>query len=76
MKLAELKKEIELIRTHKMKTLPYYSGNIALDCSPTAGTWDNDIFTADDGSKWTIDPSDDSPHPRMDATGMHYLIPA
>jgi len=60
-----------------MKTtdkLPYYSGNIALDCDPTPGTWDGDTFTAADGTKWTRDPSDDGPHPAIDGTDTHYLL--
>jgi hypothetical protein len=57
-------------------TLPYYSGNLALGCDPTPGDWNGDIFTAADGSKWTVDPSDSYPHPATDGTDTHYLIPA
>ena len=53
----------------------YYSGNFALGCDPTPGNWDGDIFTAADGSKWTVDPSDSYPHPATDGTVTHYLIP-
>ena len=55
--------------------LPYYSGNFALNCPPTEGTWDGDTFTAADGSKWTFDPSDEDQHPSIDGTGYSYLIP-
>lgn len=57
-------------------TLPYYSGNVSLGCDPTPGNWDGDIFTAADGSKWTVDPSANNPHPATDGTDVHYLIPA
>ena len=53
--------------------LPYYSGHIALDCPPTEGSWDGDVFTAADGSKWTFDPSDEFQHPSSDGTGYSYL---
>ena len=56
-------------------TLPYYSGHVALGCDPTPGKWDGDTFTAPDGSRWTVDPEDDT-HPRSDDTGTHQLIPA
>jgi hypothetical protein len=62
------------ITTH----LPYYSGYFALDCPPTEGSWDGDVFTsAADGSKWTFDPSDayQHQHPAVDGTGYSYLIP-
>ena len=58
--------------------LPYYSGYFALDCPPTEGSWDGDVFTsAADGSKWTFDPSDayQHQHPAVDGTGYSYLIP-
>jgi hypothetical protein len=56
------------------KILPFYSGNYALDCPPTLGNWVGEIFTAADGSKWTVDPSDSCPHPCEDGTGTHYLL--
>ena len=59
-----------------MTILPYYSGNLALDCPPTPGNWAGNIFTAADGSKWTVDPADDGQHPAVDGTDVHYLIPA
>ena len=57
------------------KVLAFYSGNYALDCPPTPGDWDGDIFTAEDGSKWIADPDDSDPHPSTDGTGWHYLLP-
>ena len=59
-----------------MKTLRYYSGHTALDQAPTPGNWDGDVFTAADGGKWIVDPSDAAQHPRTDGSGMHYLVPA
>ena len=56
--------------------MPYYSGNKALGCDPTPGDWDGNVFTDANGGKWTVDPSDDSPHPATDGTDVHYLIPA
>jgi hypothetical protein len=59
-----------------MTTFPYFSGNRALGCDPTPGIWDGDKFTALDGGEWTVEPSDASPHPAVDGTDTHYLIPA
>jgi hypothetical protein len=56
-------------------TLQYYSGNRALDCNPTEGHWVGDIFTAADGSVWTVDPDDNDPHPAVDGSDVHYLLP-
>ena len=64
------------MKTNTTTTMfPYYSGNFALGLDPTAGSWNKDIFTAADGSQWTVDPQDDS-HPAVDGTDVHYLIPA
>jgi len=63
------------ITTQKTVTLAYYSGNYALDCPATTGEWSGDTFTAADGTKWTVDHADDSPHPSIDGTDTHYLLP-
>ena len=55
-------------------TLAYYSGNRALECDPTPGTWTGNTFVAVDGSEWMPDPNDANPHPLEDGTGMHYLL--
>jgi len=67
---------MKIIRSTTPHTNQYYSGNAALGCDPTPGLWAGNIFTAADGSKWMVDPSDDSPHPATDGTDVHYLIPA
>lgn len=56
-------------------TLQYYSGNAAIGCDPTPGSWDGETFTAADGSCWKVDPSDAWPHPATDGTDTHYLLP-
>lgn len=54
--------------------LPYYSGNIALDCPPSpAGEWVDDVFYTPDGGQWTFDPTEGDP--RVDGTDVHYLLP-
>ena len=56
--------------------LKYYSGYAALDCPPSpAGTWNGTTFTAADGSAWVRD-SDDDTDPRVDGSGVHFLLPA
>lgn len=59
-----------------MKTLQYYSGDSITNTPATTGIWDGNIFTASNGTKWTVDPSESSPHPSNDGTGTHYLLPA
>lgn len=55
------------------KSFAYYAGNITLGCDPTPGSWDGEIFTSPDGSRWQSANDDD---PSIDGSGVHYLIPA
>lgn len=55
-------------------TFDYYSGCRVTGQDPTPGTWKDHIFTSTDGSMWTtVDLTEDDP--RIDGTGVHYLIP-
>jgi len=54
-------------------TLSYYSGCIVTDSDPTPGEWNELVFTAEDGTKWTWDGEEEDP--RKEGTGTHYLIP-
>ena len=62
--------------TNTNTTLEYYSGHVSLDCPPSpAGVWDGQVFIAADGSAWVRD-SDDDTDPRVDGSGVHFLLPA